>query len=333
VLTNAKVSPISHNCLDFTICFEVRSLQRISSRKGGEKRNSWHPENPQILAWMVSKEREGLMRKRILFTAEKNRVLVPVGKPCSFGCRYCYTRGRDIGHPRLQPEDILAAFGEFAHEATFETIQFGYDSDPFSQPERGIAMLNQLAKMQKHVNFSTKALLAGSLLNELNEIRRSMEADNKRLSALVSLSCWDSASKVEPHTPSPQERMVTVANLKSIDVPAFIAVRPVLPHIPDSEYERITEEGIKAGCAGFILGPLYADARGQFVRFIPSPLLALVPGQTDKVPWSPHTPTWTRYEDTARLQRLLLMIEQKKGRTFLSSADAMMCAQQKERVA
>lgn len=273
------------------------------------------------------------MRKRILFTTEKNRVLVPVGKPCVFGCKYCYTRGRDIEITRLDADDILSDFRQFANEASFETIQFGYDSDPFSQPERGLAMLAQLANMHKHVNFSTKALVEGSLLEALSAICRSMDAADRRLSALVSLSCWDSATVVEPHTPSPPERIRTVANLKSIGVPVFIAVRPILPHISDQEYERIAEEGIRAGCDGFILGPLYADDRGQFVRFIPSARLATTPSQRGSVSWSPHAPIWTRYEDTERLQRLLQMIKHKGGQTFLSSADAVTGVQKKEKVA
>lgn len=273
------------------------------------------------------------MRRRILFTVEKNRVLVPVGKPCSFGCRYCYTRGKDIELARLKEEDILMDFQQFAHEASFETIQFGYDGDPFSQPERGIAMLSVLAGMHKHLNFSTKALVEGPLLARLSAIRARLERADKKLSALVSVSCWDSAAVVEPHTPSPQERMMTVANLKSIGIPVFIALRPILPHILDSEYERIVDEGISAGCDGFILGPLYADREGRFVRFIPSSLLATVPSRTGSVSWSPHAPTWTRYEDVNRLQRLLLMVQQKGGHTFLSSADAMTQVQQKEKAA
>lgn len=263
------------------------------------------------------------MKRRIMFTVEKNRVLVPVGEPCPFGCRYCYTRNGEVGLARVKPEEILSRFSQFAQEAHFETIQFGYDGDPFARPERGISMLKQLAKMGKHVNFSTKALLEGSVLDALSDIRCDMEAAGTVLSALVSLSCWDSASTVEPYTPSPYERLLTVANLKRIDIPVFIAVRPVLPHIPDSEYERIADEGIRAGCEGFILGPLYADAEGRYVRFIPPAVLAKVPGQKGSVPWSAHAPTWTRYEDTTRLQRLLLMIEQKGGRTFLSSAGAV----------
>jgi DNA repair photolyase len=273
------------------------------------------------------------MKRRILFTVEKNRVLVPVGEPCPFGCRYCYTRGGEVGLSRVSAEDILSRFEQFARETPFETIQFGYDGDPFARPERGIAMLTRLAMMGKHINFSTKALLDGSTLDALSDIRRHMERAGTSLSALVSLSCWDSAAAVEPHTPSARERMLTIANLKRIDIPAFIAVRPVLPHIPDSEYERIAEEGIRAGCEGFILGPLYADARGQFVRFIPPAVLATVPSRTGTVSWSAHAPTWTRYEETDRLQRLLLMIERKGGRTFLSSADAVALVHQKEIVA
>jgi len=273
------------------------------------------------------------MKRRIQFKVEKNRVLVPVGEPCPFGCQYCYTRGGEVGLSRVPMQEVLSRFREFAQEAAFETIQFGYDGDPFARPERGIAMLKELATMNKHVNFSTKAALTTSTLDALSEIRSTLDAAGKTLSALVSLSCWDSAPIVEPHTPSSQERIQTVANLASIGVPTFITLRPVLPHIPDSEYERIAVEGIQVGCDGFVIGPLYSDKRGRFVRFIPSEALARTPNRTSTISWSAHSPTWTRYEDTDRLQRLLLMIEQKGGRAFLSSADAMNLVQYKEAVA
>lgn len=273
------------------------------------------------------------MKRRIQFKVEKNRVLVPVGEPCPFGCQYCYTRGGEVGLSRVPIQDVFSHFREFAQEAEFETIQFGYDGDPFAHPERGIAMLKELATMNKHLNFSTKAALTASTLDALCEIRSTLDATGKTLSALVSLSCWDSASIVEPHTPSSQERILTVANLVSIGVPTFITLRPVLPHIPDSEYERIAVEGVLAGCEGFVIGPLYSDKQGRFVRFIPPETLAKTPKQTSMVSWSAHAPTWARYEDTDRLQRLLLMIEQKGGRTLLSSADAMNLVQYKETVA
>lgn len=273
------------------------------------------------------------MSRRILFTVEKNRVLVPVGEPCVFGCRYCYTRGGEVGLSRVNPEEILSRFRQFAEQTEFETIQFGYDGDPFSRPERGIAMLQQLAKLHRHLNFSTKGLLEGETLAALSDISAMMEAQGKRLSALVSLSCWDSAPQVEPHTPTPAQRMQTVANLQNIGVPVFIAVRPLLPHIADSEYERIAEEGIRAGSNGFILGPLYTNDRGQFSRFIPPEYLAQTPSRTGTVSWAAHAPKWRRYEDTERLQRLLAMIERKGGRTFLSSADAVAFIQEKVPVA
>ena len=272
------------------------------------------------------------MSRRILFKVEKNRVLVPVGEPCPFGCQYCYTRSGEVGLAPVDTEEILSRFRQFALESSFETIQLGYDGDPFARPERGLAILSQLAMMGKHVNFSTKALLTGSILEALSDIRRHMEAAGTTLSALVSLSCWDSAPAVEPHTPSPAERMLTVANLKRIGIPAFIAIRPVLPHISDAEYERIVTEGVRAGSEGFIVGPLYADARGQFVRFIPPAVLETVPSQTCTVSWSAHAPTWRRYEDATRLQRLLLVIERQGGRAFQSSADAMTLVQRKEAV-
>ncbi len=271
----------------------------------------------------TTEERRRVMKKRLLFKVEKNRVLVPVGEPCPFGCKYCYTRGGEVGLSKLNADDILLQLEQFAQNTSFETIQFGYDGDPFARPERGVTMLQRLAMLGKNLNFSTKALLETPTLDALAAIQKHMEKDGTTLSALVSVSCWDSAAIVEPHTPSPDERMSTVSRLKQIGIPAFIAVRPILPHIPDLEYEHLATEGIRAGCDGFVLGPLYADDRGQFVRFIPPEILTSIPHQKNVVSWSAHAPTWTRYEDEERLCRLCTMIEQRGGRVYLSSTDAI----------
>jgi len=263
------------------------------------------------------------MQKRIQFKVEKGRVLVPVGEPCPFNCKYCYTRSGEVGPARIEIEEIVQALQTFAQQKNFETIQFGYDGDPFANQERGITILQKLAEMDKHVNFSTKALIGDQTLMALQKIQCKMELFNKTLSALVSLSCWESANFVEPHTPTPQERMITIKNLKSIGVPTFISVRPILPMIKDTEYEGLIDEGLLVGCEGFILGPLYSDDKGRFVRFIPSEVLKNVPSTKVTVPWSAHSPVWTRYEDKLRLQEIELMIREKGGRVFTSSADAV----------
>jgi DNA repair photolyase len=263
------------------------------------------------------------MGGKIRFKVEKNRVLVPVGEPCPFGCRYCYTRGGEVGPAKVNAEEILHQLYDFAQESSFSTIQFGYDGDPFARPASGLTMLRRVAAMGKHVNFSTKAMLDEATLDALEALRCQMEEGATVLSALVSISCWHSAPAVEPHTPLPSIRLQTVANLRQRGIPVFIAVRPILPHIPDLEYERIAVEGMLADCDGFILGPLYADDRGQFVRFIPAGALETVPSRKVVVPWSAHSPRWNRYEDEGRFQRLATMIERQGGRVFLSSADAM----------
>lgn len=265
------------------------------------------------------------------FTIEKRRVLVPVGLPCPFGCKYCYTRGLEVGCSRLDAEEILAQFQHFSQscEKPFDTIQLGYDGDPFSNPERGIQMLTELAKMGKHLNFSTKAILNDQIVRELEKIRERMIEQRTTLSALVSISCWDSAPRIEPHTPTPSERIQTIALLRKSGIPVFIALRPILPHVSDSEYIRIIVEGQRVQVNGFILGPLYADDRGQFVRFVPEPLLQKIPYRKEIVSWSAHTPRWKRYEDETRLQHLCQLVREHGGQVFLSSADAMKFVSQK----
>ncbi len=263
------------------------------------------------------------MKKSIRFKVEKDRVLVPVGEPCPFACRYCYTRSGEVGLARVPIEEILQHLQVFASQNEFKTIQFGYDGDPFARPERGIAILQELAGMGKHVNFSTKAFLEDRTIKLLSDIQRRMESAERILSALVSLSCWGSSSVVEPHTPPPEMRMRTIKSLKAIGVPTFISVRPILPHIDDKEYETIIDEGLLAGCDGFILGPLYSDDKGRFVRFIPSDVLRTMPNAKVLVSWSAHSPVWTRYEDKTRLLRIESIVINKGSRVFESSAEAV----------
>ena len=272
------------------------------------------------------------MKKSIQFKVEKDRVLVPVGEPCPFGCKYCYTRGGEVSPPKVKAEEILQRLQVFATEHEFTTIQFGYDGDPFARPERGITLLQKVAEMGKNVGFSTKALIVGQTLELLADIRCKMATNGNTLSAIVSVSCWDSARLVEPHTPSPDERMETVENLRGIGIPTFIAMHPILPHVNDTEYEQLVHKGLVAGCEGFILGPLYADDKGQFVKFIPPEVLRNVPRCKVVVSWSAHSPLWTRYEDEYRLQNIISMVKQKGGRVFTSSADAVKFADQRRKL-
>src|SRR3954463_1485399 len=69
---------------------------------------------------------EGDVMVDIQFKVEKGRVLVPVGIPCPFGCKYCYTRNGEVGPARVKPAEILSHLQEFATLHSFNTIQFSY---------------------------------------------------------------------------------------------------------------------------------------------------------------------------------------------------------------
>lgn len=271
-----------------------------------------------------------MKRPRLIqFKVDKGRVLVPVGEPCPFGCKYCYTRTGEVGPARAESADILQKFQEFAQTHVFDYIQFGYDGDPFARPERGLFMLENLARLGKHISFSTKAFVQGETLDTLASIQKTMLLSRTTLIGLVSLSCWHSASNIEPHTPTPYERIITLANLKQVGIPAFVAVRPILPHLPHKEYEHMIVEALQAGCDGFILGPLYSDDNGRFVRFIPGDVMKTVPYEQVVVSWSAHAPVWKRYEDKRTLQHVANAVEENGGRVFLSSVDALRFASEK----
>ena len=54
------------------------------------------------------------MAGSIQFKVEQGRTLVPVGEPCPFACKYCYTRGGEVGPPRIAVEEIIYHLQRFA---------------------------------------------------------------------------------------------------------------------------------------------------------------------------------------------------------------------------
>lgn len=226
----------------------------------------------------------------------KRRLLVPVGRPCPFRCTYCYAD--DVSSGVVDPASIVAAAQRVPSDA-FDTIQLGYDGDPFASLDAAEHLLPALADLGKHLNLSTKARIPS---RALGLIRDALGRTAAGLSLNVSITCWDSAPRIEPDTPSPRMRLAGAAMVRrELGVPFVVALRPLLPVVAERELERVVDEAAAEGATGVVTGPLYLSDEIDDQELVDAGAVVAAPA---RVEWSPVALRYRRVASDARIDRL-----------------------------
>lgn len=227
------------------------------------------------------------------------RVLVPIGRPCPFGCRYCYAGdARITAIQHTDPGVVMAALRALPADA-FDVIQLGYDGDPLASRDVLRAMLPVLAETGKHINISTKAKISADLRRFLGDMHTQTPLG---LSLNVSATCWESAPDIEPRTPSAYHRLKSASLLQRHEgVPFVVSLRPILPSVPMAELCRVLDHSREMGAVAVVTGPLYVQPDGSNMSWADETFDHVEP--TD-VSWSPVPLRYRRVEDTARVATL-----------------------------
>ena len=191
---------------------------------------------------------------------QKGRLLVPVGALCPFGCKYCYTEFEGFRSHTWSLDELLGEIRRLQPRHRIRTFQVGYDGDPLASWDRTLPLLEALAPLGANLNIQTKSTIDEAQLAALGKLARGLAVDNRVFSVLVTLTSWDNAPRLEPNAPAPAERVETMARLQSVGIPVLLALRPMIPGVPQGELVRVLEAAGEAGVRGVIPGPLYIHA-------------------------------------------------------------------------
>lgn len=251
--------------------------------------------------------------------ARERRVLVPIGRRCPFGCRYCYAENSDISAAQsVDVADILMALREI-DTGSYDIIQLGYDGDPLASTSHLYEMLPVLADTGKHINISTKGIASARIRRFLGSMRARTPLG---ISLNVSATCWDSAKDIEPRTPAPYLRLRSASLLQSEEsIPFVLSLRPLLPSVPDTELHTLLDRARTAGAAAVVTGPLYVHPDGRNIAWSGQQYENVRP---EKVSWSPVPLDYKRIDDAARVAGLCSYAERIGLPLFSKNAPALM---------
>lgn len=187
----------------------------------------------------------------------KDRVLTYSQLHCPLGCKYCFSE--DIDLPRNKgvvylSDKQLALLKQLPEE--IRIIMLGCDIEFFQSKSKSFEILEQLSYLKKDISVVTKLYLSQDFIQQLQNINAQLQRHKNFLTISVSLTCIDSAKEWEPEAPEPIKRIETLRMAHQSDIKTLVALRPLLPTIPDEELKKVICL-TKDECLGYYTGPLY----------------------------------------------------------------------------
>lgn len=187
---------------------------------------------------------------------------------CTFRCPFCYVSVGFTRGGQHTPNEVLDAIrGADLHGV--DTILVSGDTDSFAPPRalEGVDLLRRLVEFHRNIAFTTRALLPKEAWHTLADVAETQRRNGRWLTAITSLTQW-TVPHLEPHPiPSPESRLDQIGRFRAHGLSTGVAMRPLLPVIPLSDYRELLERS--ALLADFALvGTWFCDTEGVLAQRI-----------------------------------------------------------------
>jgi len=188
---------------------------------------------------------------------DQERVLTFSKMRCPLDCSYCFTEDLNI---ESNEDGTYLSEGQLMLlrklPDNIKSIMLGCDTEFFIDKQKSIEIIENLLESKKDISIVTKLFLPPDFVARLSAINKQMKIGGNFLAISVSLPCLNSARKWEPKAPKPKSRIDTLKILHDHDINTMVAIRPLLPDVPNEEIEQIISL-TKDFCFGYYSGPLY----------------------------------------------------------------------------
>ena len=259
-------------------------------------------------------EKEGLK-------IDKERALTYSQLACPFDCVYCFVEDINFNQHR---------FVNYLSEKQFELlkqlpknvqlIMLGCDTEFFQDRTDSLEALNRLVGLKKDISVVSKMSLEEDFIDELRKIDINLKENGNFLTFSESIPCLESSPKWEPKAPDPLKRINTIEKVFGDGIKTLIAIRPLLPSVPNNELEKIIDL-TKNYCFGYYSGPLYMkDLNNPVLKDIDLKKLKVEKMQPH---WMPEGNEFFKIEDEAKMEFLRETVEKNNKNLFEGASEAI----------
>jgi DNA repair photolyase len=151
---------------------------------------------------------------------------------CDHACVYCYASSYIPRFSECRPKrDLLQRLQREAAKLKGELVSIANSSDPYPRIEAEALLTRMclaiLAQSHCRIQIITKSTLVTRDVDLLGKVPSAV-------ALTITTDDEDTARLLEPHAPSPAERLKTVETLISKGVPVSMRVDPIIPFVNDN---------------------------------------------------------------------------------------------------
>lgn len=251
---------------------------------------------------------------------DQERVLTYSKLKCPYGCKYCFAEDIIIDQEKnvsYLSEKQFELLEQLPEEVSL--IMLGCDTE-FFQSKNSLEVLERVSDLEKDVSVVTKTPLSPEYIGQLKRINDKLEQNGKLFTFSMSLPCLDSAKEWETKTPDPRKRIQTLKDVYEAEIKTLVAIRPLLPTLPDGELKEIVAS-TKDYCYGYYSGPLY-------LKDLNDPLLGDISFNNLKIDqtqphWMPDGNIFYKVEKIGQMELLNSIIKGYNKAMFEGAAEAI----------
>jgi DNA repair photolyase len=156
---------------------------------------------------------------------------------CDYACVYCYASSYIPHFSDCRPKkDLLHRLQREAAKLKGEIVSIANSSDPYPRIEAEAGLTRKcLALLSQHdcrIQIITKSTLVTRDTDVLSKIPSTV-------ALTITTDNENTAKLIEPHAPSPNERLKTVETLTSKGIPVSVRIDPIIPFVNDKPEKLI----------------------------------------------------------------------------------------------
>src|SRR4030066_1895785 len=158
---------------------------------------------------------------------------------CSHNCVYCYAQSHIPRFQDCRPKkNLLQRLEREATKLKGETVSISNSSDPYPPMEQELGLTRTCLRILNQSNCRIQIITKSNLVTrDVNLLREKPST----VAVTITTEDEETAKKLEPHAPPPNERLKAVETLVQKGIRVSARIDPIIPFVNDNPAKLVTK--------------------------------------------------------------------------------------------
>jgi DNA repair photolyase len=157
---------------------------------------------------------------------------------CDHGCLYCYASSYVENFSECRPKkDLLLSLKREAPKLRGEIVSIANSSDPYPRAEANLGWTRQCLEILSESNCRIQIITKSNIVTRDDDLLAKVPS---AVALTITTDDDNLAKLLEPHAPSPTQRLRAAQDLLGKGIPVSIRIDPIIPFVNEEPRKLIT---------------------------------------------------------------------------------------------